>query len=100
MHGTVASDTALRCATTAQTTATTETSNSRRSVKLGHIASLLSNLEVMTTCYDSLFLNGSHVKSDGLIMQFDKHEGIEDATFIVKGLRLSSRTLDVAGTKM
>ena len=80
MHGTVVSDTALCCATTAQTTATTETS-------------------VMTTCYDRLFLNVSVVKSDGLIMQFDMHEGIDDATFIVKGLRLSSRTLDVAGTK-
>ena len=56
MHGTVASDTALRCATTAQNTATMEASNSRRSVKPDHTASLLSNLDVMTTCYGRLFL--------------------------------------------
>ena len=80
MHGTGVSDTALCCATTAQTTATTETS-------------------VMTTCYDRLFLNVPVVKWDGLIMQFDTHEGIDDATIIVKGLRLSSRSLVVAGTK-
>ena len=27
------------------------------------------------------FLNGSHMKSDGLVMQFDIHERIEDATW-------------------
>ena len=71
MHGTVASDTALRCATAAHTAATMETSNSRRSV----------NLHGMTTCNGMLFLNGSHVKSDGLVMQFDIHERTEDATW-------------------
>ena len=71
MHGTVASDTALR--------STMEASNSRRSVKPDHIASLLSNLDVMTTCYGRLLLNGSHVKSDGLVLQFDIHERIEGA---------------------
>ena len=80
MHGTVASDTALRCATADHTTATREISNPRRSVKPDHIASLLGNLAGMTTCYGMLFLNGSHVMSDGLVMQFDIHERTEDAT--------------------
>ena len=80
MHGTVASDTALHCATAARTTATMEISNSRRDVKPDHIASLLGNLDWMITCYGMLFLNGSHVKSDGLVMQFDIHERTEDAT--------------------
>ena len=57
-----------------------EASNSRRSVKPDHFASLLRNLDGMTTCYDMLFLNCSHVKSDGLVMQLDIHERIEDAT--------------------
>ena len=71
---------ALRCATAAHTTATMKASSSRRSVKPDHIASLLSNLDGMTTCHGMLFLNGSHVKSDGLVMQFDIHERFEDAT--------------------
>ena len=71
---------ALRCATAAHTTATMEASNSRRSVKPDHIAFLLSNFDGMTTRYGMFFLNGSHVKSDGLVMQFDIHERIEDAT--------------------
>ena len=80
MYGTVASDTALRCAKAALATAMMETSKSRRTVKLDHIASLLGNLDGMTTCYGMLFLNGSHVKSDDLVMQFDIHERTEDAT--------------------
>ena len=80
MHDTVASDTALRCEKAALTTATMETSNSRRTVKPDHIASLLGYLDGMTTCYGRLFLNGSHVKSDDLVMQFDIHERTEDAS--------------------
>ena len=85
MDGTVASDTALRCATAAHSIATMETSNSRRSVKPDHIASLLRNLHGIATCYGMLFLNGPNVKSDGQDMQLDIHERIEDATLRRQG---------------
>ena len=55
MHGTVASDTALRCATAAQNMATMEASNSRKSLKPDYNASLLSSLHGMITCYGVLF---------------------------------------------
>ena len=85
MDGSVASDTALRCATAAHSIATMKTTSSRRSVKPDHIASLLRNLHGITICCGMLFLNGSNVKSDGQDMQLDIHERIEDSTLRRQG---------------
>ena len=67
-------------------------------MKSDYIVSLLSNLDGVTTCYGMLFLNGSHVKTDDLVMQLDIHEAIEDS-ILGRQWTEGELTLDVTGTE-
>ena len=98
MDGTVASDTALRCATAAHTFATMEALNSRKSVKPDHNASLLSRHHGMTICYGMLF-SERFEREVGQVMQLEINERIEDATLRRQGAEAELTYLDVAGTE-
>ena len=82
LHGTEASDTAQRCETAAHTIATVPAGDSENKMSPDRIASLLSGLDEVTTCCETLSLNGTHVKADDLVMQLATSETIEDSRVV------------------
>ena len=83
LNGTEAPDTAQRCA---QTTATVVAGDSENNVSPDRIASPFSGLHEVTTCCETLALNGTNVKADDLVVQLVISKTIEDA----RGVRHST----------